>query len=259
MISKYVIALATAAALGACADPSVTPVASAPAPRSASSDLAPKAAAPSDSHADGGVPIDAFYTHDVWVVAVPPLAIYALARFDEAPDAAGASFDCERALLEHARMLGGNRLYIDRSAACRGTAYFVRPSQTDKAETDAGAESPLRSGGPYAARTDYHATLRDWIHARWRRPASVSEEALESLCTVVQFSTSETLTIWNVRAQPIHSSGNAAFDASVHDALESAIDAHSAIPEPPAGEEGRGYRRAQIRFAFSVGSTAQCR
>ena len=256
MISKPIIALATAAVLGACADQSVTQVASPSAPHTTASELAPKAAAPSDSHSDGGVPIDAFYTHDVWVVAVPPLALYLLARFDEAPNAPDAAFDCERALLDHARMLGGNRLYIDRSAPCRGTAYFVRPAQNAEGDT---AESPLRNGGPYAVRTDYQTTLRDWIHARWHRPASVSDEALQSLCTVVQFSTSDTLRIWNVRAQPIRSSGNAAFDASVRDALESTIDAHSALPEPPAGDDGRGYRRAQIRFAFSLGSTSQCR
>lgn len=204
----------------------------------ASTASAPAVSAPSSN----GSPADAgasTYTHDVWMVDVPPLAIYLLARFEEP---AGA--DCAERLRAHAAHLGANRLYVESETPCVGRAYFVRGRQATEQAT-------LR-----AARRDDGALLA-WVHSRWKRPASLSAREAERLCVVVQFSVSPMHRVWNVRAQPIQSSGNRDFDESVRAALESAIDEHADVPAPPDALIGE---YVDYRIAFTEGDVrASCR
>lgn len=171
------------------------------------------------------------YTFEVQVVDQAPSELFLLSRFSEP-----AGDSCTARLLEHARGLGANRLFIDRTATCSGSAYFVRPGLPER--------SPK-----------INASLRDWLRARWRRPPSISAEESAHLCVVVQFSASPLRRVWRVNGQPIRSSGNRAFDDSVVAALESAIDERATVPAPPRDAVGE---YVEYRIEFTEGDPSRC-
>ncbi len=181
------------------------------------------------------------YTRDVWVVTTLPSPMFLLARFEEP-----AGEDCEARLFAHARALGANRLTIDRDVACGGSAYFVRPDAAP-GETSLTLRGNVRPSD---------AALLDWVRARWKRPASLTEAASRKLCVVVQFTVSPTRRVLDVRGQPIRPSGDAAFDESVRAAIESAIAAHANAPVPPRDLVGDVVA---YRLEFTEGDPRICR
>jgi hypothetical protein len=208
----------------------------APLPMTAVTAVAPPTASP--SLASRGA--EDWYTRDVWVVETPPSAVFLLARITEPP-----GDDCEARLFAHARGLGANRLYIDRSQSCGGAAYTVRNGAT--------AERLVVSGGRGGGVTDGEE-IAAWVRARWTRPASISAEDAKRLCVVVQFTVSPMRRIWNVRAEPIQSSGNREFDESVRRTLESAIDERATVPAPPRDLVGE-----HVVYRVEVSETGACR
>lgn len=223
MLSKYYLAVAFALASVACL-PEHAPL-SAGSPPAPSLLASPSSAAPVDAAAPA-------YTHDVWLVDTPPPATFLLAGFDEAPGDA-----CEERLRTHARDLGANRLYIERDKPCAARAYLVR-------------SAPTSERGTLRAQRGGNDELAKWLHARWKRPASVTARDAEHLCVVVQFSVSPMRRVYDVRAQPIQSSGNHDFDESVRAALESAITEHADVPAPPDDLVGE---HVSYRIAFTDG------
>jgi hypothetical protein len=218
--------LAVAPALDASAPPSEPASAEPPAP-AARSFLQPSG-------------IDTWYVRDVWVVETPPSAVYLLAHFSEPPGP-----QCEAQLLAHAKGLGANRLFIDRTQDCAGAAYMVRTEALATPST-----GTLRTGaGPM-----HSEDVAAWVRARWKRPALLSAEEAERLCVVVQFSVSPLRRVWNVRGQPIESSGNRTFDDSVKAALESAIDEHATVPAPRRDLVGE-----YVDYRVEVSGGATCR
>jgi hypothetical protein len=73
---------------------------------------------------------------------------------------------------------------------------------------------------------------------------------------VVQFTVSPMRRVWNVRGQPIRSSGNGEFDESVRAALESAIDEQATVPAPPHELVGEHFG---YRVEFTEGDPHICR
>jgi hypothetical protein len=198
-------------------------------PSSSSPPFEPSLGAPHASPADG--PQADRYAFDVKVVDQPPLAIFLLSRFSEPPGEG-----CSAHLLDHARGLGANRLYVERGEPCTGRAYFVRPG------------SP-----PTSPRVN--ASLREWLLARWQRPASITADDAARLCVVIQFSVSPLRRVWKVNGQPLRPSGNRDFDESVRAALESAIDDHALVPAPPDDLVGE---YVETRVAFTEGDPRSC-
>jgi hypothetical protein len=218
--------------MGACAAPAPRePISAPPLP------VATAAAAPSP---DAGVDISQTYVHDVWLVTTRPSAVFLLATFEEpAGDA------CEARLLAHARTLGANRLYVDRAVPCGGSAFFVR-----------GSAAPDATSQSLHARPTDEPSITAWVRARWKRPASISEDESRKLCVVVQFTVSPMRRVLDVRGQPIRSSGSAAFDESVRAAIESAIDEHATVPKPPHELVGEVV---VYRIELTEGNPAVCR
>jgi hypothetical protein len=192
---------------------------------------------------DGGIADT--YAFDVRVVDRPPSPVFLLAHFSEPPGDA-----CLARLTAHARGLGANVLFVDRDSPCAGGAFFVRGIQHSTAQDDAGP-SPAGSH-PEAA----DASIGSWLRARWKRPPSISADESRHLCAVVQFTVSPMRRVWNVRGQPIRSSGNSEFDESVRAALESAIDEHATVPAPPHDLVGE---HVDYRVEFTEGDPHICR
>jgi hypothetical protein len=180
----------------------------------------------------------------VWVVAEPPSALFLLARFDEAPGEG-----CEERLFAHARGLGANRLYIDRAKPCAGAAYMVRGAGAERGGAANGPRRGLHAGALSTA------DMVGWVRARLKVPASISAAEAAHLCAIVQFEVSPMRRIWNVRGEPIQSSGNPSFDEAVRAALESAIDEHATVPAPPADFVGE-----YVEYRVEIGGSAEgCR
>jgi TonB-like protein len=214
------------------------------APRVDKPEIAPSAAgamtAPESPTAERADVADR-YTFDVRVVSSPPSFVFLLARFSEEP---GDS--CAARLLAHARGLGANRLYIDRSAPCAGGAFFVRPTPLSRDQDGPPGVDGLRG----------QSWLVDWVRDRWRRPSSISPEESRRLCVVVQFTVSPLRRVWKVNGQPIRSSGNHEFDESVRATLEAAIDEHATVPAPPRDVVGE---HVDYRIEFTEGDPRICR
>jgi hypothetical protein len=188
---------------------------------------------------DGGMP--EAYTRDVWVVMTPPSPMFLLATFDEV-----AGDGCEARLLAHARTLGANRLYIDRDVACGGRAYFER-ALAKPSEASLTLRGNVRPSD---------TAISDWVRARWRRPAQLSDAASRGLCVVVQFTVSPMRRVLEVRGAPIRPSGNAEFDESVRAAIESAIAEMANVPVPPRDFAGEPVA---YRLEFTEGDPRLCR
>jgi hypothetical protein len=192
-------------ACGACqrGDPSAPPFPAMP-PSPAPPSLTTGAKAPTEE-ADR---IARLYAFNVQVVDRPPLPVFLLAHFSEAP---GDS--CVERLVAHARGLGADTLYVDRDAACAGSAFLVRGASPSPSDANDERRDASMKAESWTA----------WLHRRWKRPPSVSADESRRLCVVVQFTVSPLRRIWKVNGQPVRSSGNREFDASVLAALESAI------------------------------------
>lgn len=202
-----------------------------------------EASAPAVAAQARGEDISDRYGFEVRVLDRPPSPVFFLAHFSETP---GES--CLSSLTAHARGLGANALLVDRDAPCAGSAFFVRGAQSLNADEDAGAgTSPDRLAT---------ISMERWLWARWKRPPSISENASRRLCVVVQFTVSPMRRVWDVRGQPIRSSGNQEFDKSVKAALESAIDEHATVPAPPRDLVGE---HVVYRLEFSEGDHRICR
>lgn len=206
---------------------------STPAPGPAEARPAPKTS--------GGVD-DMLHLLEVSVVTEAPSPVFLLANVEE-PNAT----DCEAALLQRARLLGANRLYVDRSQpGCRGAAYMVQTM-------------PEGQGvGPDGRPEDYGKALHEWMVARWKRPQGISNAELRRLCVVMRIWTTLELRIWKVLGVPVKPSGNPAFDESVRASLEAAIDEQATLPEPKTLETSRSVRNVMLTFTFAPGG-ASCR
>jgi hypothetical protein len=167
------------------------------------------------------------------MVEAPPSAVFLLSRFDEAP-----GDGCEDRLLSHARGLGANRLYVDRAQPCSGAAYMVRDPKPE-GRSDGAAQRSDPSVAGWAVQ---------WVRAHRKLPPSLSPAQAASLCVVVQFEVSPMRRMWNVRGQPIESSGNQDFDTAVLAALDLAIDQHQTVPAPPSDLVGE-----HIEYRVEIG------
>lgn len=230
---------------GASANPGVraaAPSGEGSPPANAMSEPFPRPAAASRAPSTSNEAIDLLNTFPVSVVTEAPSAVYLLANLEE-PNAT----DCEAALLRRARLLGANRVYVDRSQpGCRGGAYTVQ-SRPEAQEV-----------GPDGRPEDYGKALHDWMMARWKRPQGVSNAELRRLCVVTRIWTTLELRVWKVLGEPVKRSGNPTFDESVRASLEAAIDEQAPLPEPKAIETSRAVRNAMLTFTFAPGG-ASCR
>jgi hypothetical protein len=238
--------LATLSLALGCGGASANPGARAAAPSGASanalSEPAPRPAGAGLAPTTSNEAIDLLNTLPVSVVTEAPSAVYLLANLEE-PNAT----DCEASLLRRARLLGANRLHVDRSQpGCRGGAYTVQTM-------------PEGQGvGPDGRPEDYGKALHDWMVARWKRPQSISDAELRRLCVVMRIWTTLELRVWKVLGEPVKRSGNPAFDESVRVSLEAAIDEQATLPEPKSLETSRSVRNAMLTFMFAPGG-ASCR
>ena len=244
MLRGREVAIACAGFVAACAGselPASPPhaiVASASSPA-----VAPLASAPRASRA-GSSGAESAYTTDVEILQRPLPAIWRLARIAERGTGLDVAADCKRRLVEHARRLGANALYMEpaspESASCSGSAYQVRRYTPEQRE----------------ASVAYMRDLTAWLHARWSPPSTIPEERRAKLCAVFQFNVNARVQVVFVRREPIHSSGDAAFDESVRRFLEETMANGTELPRPPTSIAPEEFLR--VRIAFTGTSGADC-
>ncbi len=240
------VAIACAAFVAACAEAelplssptAVAASASSPTTRPVATTARARARAARDTGAESA------YTTDVEILERPLAATWRLARIEERGSGVDPTADCRKRLVEHARRLGANALYVEpaspESASCGGSAYQVRRFTPEQRE----------------AFLAYTRDLTAWLHARWSPPSTIPDDRRASLCAVYQFNVNARVQIVFVRRQPIHSSGDAAFDESVQRFLEKTMADGTELPRPPTAIAPEEF--LTVRIAFTGGSGGRC-